>query len=137
MRPMLAPIALLFAVMAPAAFAQEPISDLRAWNLGEGLVALSFTYQGGACDRTLQPTVAPEAVTAAIDVVVPMIVVGEMCTMQIVPVPFTGIVTVPEGVTLLDVSVENADGESIAAGSIEVPVDEAAEGGRAQRDTSR
>ena len=110
--------ALLLLPAAPAA-AQElaPLNGLEIWAIGEGLVATRFSYEGGACDRTIKAEVAAPANGIAA-VSVPTLRLSEICTMQIVPVDYSGVLAIDPTTTELEITVLDPDGKPVAKGSV-------------------
>ena len=108
-------------IWSGAALAQEPapLNDLSACRLDDDRVALRFTFEGGACQRTGDPTVEPGK-DGVLEVTVPTRNEGEVCTMQIVPVEFSGTIEADKSATSLNVTVLSPEGQPQAAGSTEI-----------------
>ncbi|SFZ80912.1 hypothetical protein SAMN02983003_0204 [Devosia enhydra] len=106
------------------AMAQEAaaLSDLSACRLDAERVAVSLTFEGGACQETGEMTVGQDEM-GAYDISLATVSTAEVCTMQIVPITWSGAVAVPEGPESLAVAVLNPDesvqamGETAIAGS--------------------
>ena len=124
MRIALAAAALVFA--APAAVMAEeppPLTGASATWTSEEKVELSVTYDGGACE---EPGVAMvEAADVTIDIVViPTYSTAEVCTMQIVPVTYEGVIAVEPLTERLSVLVLDPQGRPVAAGTVDIAVPE-------------
>jgi hypothetical protein len=117
---------LVFAAFAAFAFAPivaaaapEMITNGNARWTTDGKVELSFTYQGGACEMPGEASVAAgDATDSSDEVTVPTVSTAEVCTMQIVPVEFSGIIPVEPTTRRLVITVLAPDGTPKAAGSI-------------------
>ena len=94
-----------------------PIESVEFRQLEGHQLELSFTYPGGACDRTGEATVAAP-VEGVAEVTVPTRREGEVCTMQIVPVPFSGTLSLDAGTTGLEITVLAPDGKPAATGTV-------------------
>ena len=119
MRPILATLALC--LFSGAALAQElaPLTDLKACRLDEELVSLSFSYDGGACEKTGNGSVdLVESGTAT--VTIPIVSTAEVCTMQVVKVTHTGAINAVADVTALTVQLVSPGGEVQATGTVDI-----------------
>lgn len=104
---------------APAGSEPEPITEGTAKRLPDGKVELSVTWQGGACDEPGEAEVNAGDQTTD-EVTIPVSRVGEVCTLQIVPVEFTGTIPVEPATTTLSVMVLDPEGQPAAGGDIEI-----------------
>jgi hypothetical protein len=72
------------ALLASAQAAE--LTDLTATRTGDDQVRLTFTFEGGACQEIEAP--ASGGITETeMTVIIPSRNTGEICTMQIVPIP--------------------------------------------------
>lgn len=107
-------------LMTTSALAQDlaPLNDLGACRLDGERVALSFSYEGGACQETGEAkTVTEDGVTT---IAVPTANTAEVCTMQVVQVQYAAAVQVGADVSALTVQVLNPDGEVQAGGKTDI-----------------
>src|SRR6218665_3530411 len=98
------PAILAFCLIGSAATAQElaALQNLAACRLNAEMVALSFSYEGGACEKTGDASVElADAGTATVSV--PIVPTAKVCTMQVVPVESHSAVAVVEEVSALEV----------------------------------
>lgn len=118
-------LALAAAALATGALAEatRPLDALSACRLDESRVALRFTYEGGACLQPGEASLVPGKDGIG-NVTVPTRNVGDVCTMQIVPVEFAGVVGATEATTSLDITVLKPDGNRLGLGSTDVVDDE-------------
>jgi hypothetical protein len=117
----LVPATLALCLVSGVAFAQElaPLSDLAACRLDAELVSLSFSYEGGACEKTGNGSVdLVESGTAT--VTIPVVPTAEVCTMQVVKVTHTGAINAVEDVTALDIQLVSPGGEVQAEGKVDI-----------------
>jgi hypothetical protein len=113
--------ALVLALLATPAVAAEPapLTAASATRLSTGEVKLDVTYDGGACEATEEAEVTTAEGT--VDAVsIPTRSTAEMCTMQIVPVSYSGTIAVEPGTTELAVTVLDPDGQPKAGGSVPI-----------------
>lgn len=112
-------------LIATSALAQStrPLDHLGACRLDEARIALRFTFEGGACQQPGAASLLPGEGGIG-NVTVPTENVGEVCTMQIVQVPFEGIVDAGEEIITLDITVLSPEGAPQALGSTDVVDDE-------------
>lgn len=115
--------AAMFALLVAtgAALGQEAatLSDLKACRLNAELIALSFSYEGGACEQTGDPGVeVGDAGTAVVKV--PVVTTSDVCTMQAKQVQSESAVAVPEEITAIDVQLVSPAGEVKAAGKTDI-----------------
>lgn len=103
----------------PATSEPPPFTAASAVKLEDGKVELKVTYEGGACEETGEATVEAGDQTTD-EVTIPTISTAEVCTMQIVPVEYTGIIAVEPPTTTLAVAVLDPEGRPKAAGSVEI-----------------
>jgi hypothetical protein len=108
-------------VVAVAAAPPPPVTEAHAVWTEEGHVQLDVTWDGGACEEPGEP-----AVEAGSDgtntVVVPTVETAEVCTLQIVPVTFSGLIAVEPTAETLSIMVLAPDGQPKATGSVEIVV---------------
>jgi hypothetical protein len=109
-------------LLATGVLAEEtrPLDALSACRLDENRVALQFTFEGGACQKPGEATL--DAAKGGVgNVTVPTHNEGDVCTMQIVPVEFSGVLTADPEITSLDITVLKPDGKNRQAlGSVDV-----------------
>jgi hypothetical protein len=117
----------MLAVLAPlAAAAAEPApltSASASWT-ADGKVELAVTFEGSACEEPGEPHVAAGDVITD-EVTIPTVSTAEVCTMQIVPVEFTGTIAVEPLTERLAIAVLDTHGQIKAAGSVEIRPDKA------------
>lgn len=117
----LIPATLALCLVSGVALAQElaPLTDLKACRLDAELVSLSFSYEGGACEKTGNGSVdLVESGTAT--VTIPVVPTAEVCTMQVVKVTHTDTVNAVEDVTALNVQLVSPGGEVQAEGKVDI-----------------
>lgn len=117
----LIPATLALCLVSGVALAQElaPLNDLKACRLDAELVSLSFSYEGGACEKTGNGSVdLVESGTAT--VTIPVVPTAEVCTMQVVKVTHTDTVNAVEDVTALNVQLVSPGGEVQAEGKVDI-----------------
>lgn len=117
----LIPATLALCLVSGVALAQElaPLNDLKACRLDAELVSLSFSYDGGACEKTGNGSVdLVESGTATVSI--PIVSTAEVCTMQVVKVTHTGAINAVEDVTALDVQLVSSGGEVQAEGKVDI-----------------
>ena len=107
--------------MPMGAFADEPaaFSNASATWTADGQVELSVTWEGGACEEPGEAEVMAGDGTTD-EVTIPTVETAEICTMQIVPVTFSGTIAVEPTTTTLAVTVLDPKGQPRASGSVEV-----------------
>lgn len=120
LKPKAIALAAVIACCASGVLAQPgQLDNLSACRLDPERVALQFTFEGGACQQPGEAIV--EAAEGGVgNVTVPTETVGEVCTMQIVPVEFSGALAAPEEITALDIVVLSPEDEAQALGSTDV-----------------
>jgi hypothetical protein len=123
MRPNL-PLAALLALPMLASFGAvagepEPITSARAHWVADGHVELTLTYQGGACETPGEAAVSAGAEQTD-EVTIPTVSTAEVCTMQIVPVEFTGLIAVEPTTTTLAILILDFEGQPKAGGTVEI-----------------
>jgi hypothetical protein len=103
---------------APVVLAAEPaqVTSITAKQQADGKVQLDVIYEGSACEQAGEAAVE-SATEDTVSVTIPATKTAEVCTMQIVPVEFSGIIPVEPATTTIAVTVLNSDGQSIAVGS--------------------
>ncbi|HHY48173.1 MAG TPA: hypothetical protein GYA10_00250 [Alphaproteobacteria bacterium] len=107
------------AAIIPARAEPQPITGAEAIWTADGKVELKVTYQGGACEEPGEAKV--EAADTTTDVVViPTRSTAEICTMQIVPVEYSGVIAVEPWTTTLAITVLAPDGQLKASGSVAI-----------------
>lgn len=113
----------LMAAIAPVgaalAEATRPLDAIGACRLDDERIVLRFTFEGGACQQAGQATVARGRDGLGL-VTVPTSNVGDMCTMQIVHIPFEQVLTADKPVTTLDITLRNPEGGRQALGSTDI-----------------
>ncbi len=110
----LAPISATAAVAEPA-----PLTSATATWTEDGKVVLAVTFDGSACEEPGEAQVsAGDDITD--EVTIPTVSTAEVCTMQIVPVEFTGTIAVEPLTTTLAIAVLDTDGQIKASGSVEI-----------------
>ncbi|MHB1101286.1 MAG: hypothetical protein ACYC0C_00620 [Devosia sp.] len=114
--------AVVLAATGALAEATRPLDALGACRLDESRVALRFTFEGGACQQPGEPTLE-HGKDGLGNVTVPTENVGEICTMQIVPVQFAGVLDAGAAITSLDITVLKPNGNRQALGSVDVVAD--------------
>jgi hypothetical protein len=109
------------ALMATASLAQgtRPLDAISACRLDEARIALRFTFEGGACQQPGEASLLPEEGGIG-NVTVPTTNVGEMCTMQIVPVEFAHVLDAAKDITTLDIVVLSPEGQPQSLGSTDI-----------------
>jgi hypothetical protein len=110
--------AALFATTA-AAQSTRPLDHLEACRLDADRIALSFTFEGGACQAPGEASLLP-ANGGVADVVVPTFETSEICAMQIVQVPFSGVLDADSDIITLDIAVHDPEGRVQALGSTDI-----------------
>jgi hypothetical protein len=118
-RPLILLAAILLATATVAAEPPPPITEGTATRTTEGTVDLSVTWQGGACEEPGEAEVTAGDETTD-EVTIPTATTAEICTMQIVPVTYEGIIAVEPLTTTLAITVLSPDGQPSATGSIEI-----------------
>jgi hypothetical protein len=116
----LAVLVLAAPVMASAA---EPpqVTTATATRLADGKVELAVTFDGGACEETSEAQVEASESDEAVDtVIIPTVATAEICTQQIVPVEFSGVIAVETLTTRLAITVLDPAGQPKATGSVEI-----------------
>lgn len=109
----------LVPLAAVAAAEPPPITEATAVWTDEGKVELSVTYDGGACDEPGDPRV--EAGPTTTDAVfIPTTETAEVCTMQIVPVTYEGVIPVEPDTRTLAITVLDFKGQPKATGSVDI-----------------
>ena len=100
--------------------APPPLTEVSAtWADEEGHVTLEVTYEGGACEEAGEAEVT--AAASLIDhVTIPTMQTAEVCTMQIVPVTYSGIIAVEPHTQTLEITILAPDGQPKAAGSVDI-----------------
>lgn len=114
----------LFAVvlLASPLQAQEAgpgLIDLMAHRLDDTQVAISFTYQGGACEEVLPATLG-ETTEGSLAVTFPTRSTAEICTMQVKDNPVEQTISADASVTDVDVTLLATDGSVAATGTTAV-----------------
>jgi hypothetical protein len=118
----IASLAILLALAAPALAEDPAFTTLTACRLDPERIALTYAFDGGACQKVGEITAAePRGTIAA--VTIPTSRTSEMCTMQIVSIEGRAVLRLPEPVFDLDVEVLHPDNRVQAAGVIELDED--------------
>jgi hypothetical protein len=119
MTRVLALLAVLIPLSATAAAQPAPLTSATATWTEDGKVILVVTFEGSACEAAGEPHVsAGDDLTD--EVTIPTVATAEVCTMQIVPVEFTGTIAVEPLTTRLAIAVLDTEGQIKAAGSVEI-----------------
>ena len=109
---------------AEAARRAEPpaaLSEASAHWTADGKVELRVVWEGGACEAPGEVQVSSGAgVDTTDEVTIPTVSTAETCTMQLVPVEFSGTIAVEPTTTSLAILVLDAEGQPKAGGSVEV-----------------
>lgn len=118
-------VALAFAVsllLTTTALAEPaPLSAASATRLADGQVELKVTYDGGACETPGEAAVTSAESDETLDsVTIPTTSTAEVCTMQIVPVAYEGVIAVEALTTTLAITVLSPEGQIKAAGSVDI-----------------
>ena len=104
---------------ATAAAQSAPLTSATATWTADGKVQLAVTFEGSACETPGEAHVASgDDITD--EVTIPTVSTAEVCTMQIVPVEFTGTIAVEPLTTTLAIAVLDTDGQIKASGSVEI-----------------
>ena len=121
MRIVFAAAAGLAMALPATALGEEPpaLTSATATWTAENKVALSVTYDGGACEETGVARVESADVLTDI-VVIPTYATAEVCTMQIVPVTFEGVIAVEPLTERLSILVLGPEGRTVAAGAVDI-----------------
>ena len=112
---------LVLCLVSTAASAQElaSLQNLAACRLNAEMVTLSFSYEGGACEKTGDASVELSTAGTA-TVAVPIVPTAEVCTMQALQVQSSSAVAVVEEIRALDVQLVSPDGEVQATGKVDI-----------------
>ena len=112
-------VAAIFPAGAALAEATRPLDAISACRLDADRIVLRFTFEGGACQQPGEAVLArgKDGLGA---VTVPTSNVGEVCTMQVVDVPFEQVVAAEKAVTTLDITVTRPEGGRQALGSTDI-----------------
>jgi hypothetical protein len=118
MTRVLAVLAVLVPLSATAA-EPAPLTSATATWTEDGKVDLAVTFDGSACEAPGEAEVsAGDDITD--EVMIPTVSTAEVCTMQIVPVEFTGTIAVEPLTTTLAIAVLDQEGQIKASGSVEI-----------------
>lgn len=113
--------AAMLAATAAVAAEPPPLGSATAKRAAEGHVELTVTWEGSACEKPGKPLVeATEADEVTDAVTIPTVATAEVCTMQIVPVEYTGLVPVEPLTESLAITILAPDGQVKAAGSVTI-----------------
>ena len=112
-------LAAAFAATSALAEATRPLDALSACRLDEARIVLHFIFEGGACQEPGEASLLPDKGGIGM-VTVPTVNVGDVCTLQVVPVEFAGVVNAGKDITTLDITVLKPDGNRQALGSTDV-----------------
>ena len=119
MTRVLAFIAAFIPLSATAAAQPAPLTAATATWTTDGKVELAVTFDGSACETPGEARVASgDDITD--EVTIPTVSTAEVCTMQIVPVEFTGTIAVEPLTTTLAIAILDTEGQIKAAGSVEI-----------------
>jgi hypothetical protein len=117
MRPL--PALFLLAAFPVSAAEPQALSDISVEVVDDGQVKIDVTYEGGACDRTGEADVTA-ADNLTVLVTIPTTRVGEVCTMQAVPVHFSQVIAIQPGTSTITATVLTPDGQPFATGSVDL-----------------
>ena len=119
MTRVLAFIAAFIPLSATAAAQPAPLTAATATWTTDGKVELAVTFDGSGCETPGEARVASgDDITD--EVTIPTVSTAEVCTMQIVPVEFTGTIAVEPLTTTLAIAILDTEGQIKAAGSVEI-----------------
>lgn len=118
-RSLAAALGLIMATGAALAQDAAPLTDLSACRLDDAQVAVSLTFEGGACQEPGEATIGQDEL-GAYELSLSTVSTAEVCTMQIVPVSWSGTVEVPQEAETLAVTVLNPQDGVQAAGEVEI-----------------
>jgi hypothetical protein len=119
MTRVLALLAAFVPLSAPAAAQPQPLTSATATWTEDGKVVLAVTFEGSACEAPGEAHVAAGDVLTD-EVTIPTMSTAEVCTMQIVPVEFSGTIAVEPLTTRLAIAVLDTEGQIKAAGSVDI-----------------
>jgi hypothetical protein len=106
-------------LQASGAAEPPPVTAATAVWTPDGHVSLTVTYDGGACEEPGEIRV--ESGQNQINVVtIPTVETAEICTLQIVPVTYEGVIAVEPSAETLSVTILDTGGQPKAAGSVEI-----------------
>jgi len=111
----------LTAALASTALAEatRPLDAISACRLDDERIVLRFTFEGGACQQPGEATVERGRDGLGL-VTVPTTNAGEVCTAQVVDVPFEAVVNAAKAITTLDITVLRPEGGRQALGSTDI-----------------
>ena len=116
--------AALMTIAAAAASEPPPVTAATAVWTEAGEVQLDVTWDGSACEAPGEARVI--AASDQTDVVhIPTHSTAEICTMQIVPVEYSGVVAVEPGTQRLAITILDPEGQPKASGHVEIESSEA------------
>jgi hypothetical protein len=119
MTRVLALLAVFVPFSATAAAQPASLTSATATWTEDGKVELAVTFEGSACEAPGEPHVAAgDDITD--EVTIPTVATAEVCSMQIVPVEFTGTIAVEPLTTRLAIAVLDIEGQIKASGSVEI-----------------
>ena len=104
---------------AALAEATRPLDAISACRLDKDRIVLRFTFEGGACQQPGEAVVGRGKDGLGL-VTVPTSNVGEVCTMQVVDIPFERVVGAAKAITTLDITVLKPEGGRQALGSTDI-----------------
>lgn len=112
------------AALAGSAVAQDAergLRDLAACRIDDGQVLLSFKFEASPCWETTGPVVSDGGDDpAGSSVAVGTIMVGEVCTMNIVIAEFDEAISLPSPANALTVSLTAPDGNAIGEDTVAI-----------------
>jgi len=119
------PAILALCLVTGTASAQElaALDNLTACRLDPATVLLSFSYEGGACEKTGDAEALTEDGVTTISV--PIVPTAEVCTMQAVEVQSASTVAVTKDVTSIAVQLISPGGEVQADGNVDITANSA------------
>lgn len=113
----------LATLSAAAASEPPPITSAEAVWKEAGQVQLDLTWDGSACEAPGEAeVVAGDDVSDAVHI--PTSRTAEVCTMQIVPVEYSGLIAVEPTTQTLSITVFDPEGQPRATGSVEIEMPE-------------
>jgi hypothetical protein len=110
-------IAALALVLGASTVAAQPApepSSLSACRLESGQVAVQLTFEGGACQQPGKASVVNGG--SIVSLSLPTVSTSEVCTMQVVPVSWSGNIDAAESAKTLSVEVLGPQGQLQAMG---------------------
>ena len=112
------PLALVLMALPVASLAMQPppLTAATAVWTEDGKVELSVTYEGSACEEPGEAAVVAGPDTTDV-VTIPTSATSEVCTLQIVPVAYAGVIAVQPSTRTLPITILDFDGQPKATGT--------------------